>query len=69
LDVSDTSSVLKAALERSYARQALVASKPFDSTEDRRGYLLYRPVVVMEDNPILERDLEQELYTWIVVDE
>jgi hypothetical protein len=68
LDISDTSSVLKDALERSYARQALVASKPFDLIENRRGYLLYRPVVPIEDHAILERDLKRELYTLIVVD-
>ena len=68
LDLSDTSSILKSALERSYAKQRLVASKPFDLMEGRRGYVMYRPVVETPGESIVELAMEQELYTLIVVD-
>lgn len=68
LDLADTSSTLKHALERSYALQTLVASEPFDLIEDRRGYVLYRPIVEVMNNALVELKLEQELYALIVID-
>ena len=68
LDLSDTSSVLKNALEHSYAQQRLVASSPFDLLEGRRGYVMYRPLVDMPSEAMVELALEQELYALIVVD-
>lgn len=44
LDLSDSSSILKDALARSFHQQNYVASRPFELMEGERGYLLYREV-------------------------
>lgn len=67
LDLSDSSSVLKDALERSFDKQTHVASKPFKLIEKNRGYILYREVRTIDIKPRPELVPKQKLYALLVV--
>ena len=68
LDLSESSSILKDALERSFDKQTHVASRPFKLIESNRGYILYREVRSVEVEPRPELIPRQNLYALLVVD-
>jgi len=67
LDLSDSSSILKDALERSFNKRTHVASKPFTLIEGNQGYLLYREVGTSQSTT-LELKPGQEQYALLVID-
>ena len=68
LDLSDSSSILKDALERSFDKQTHVASRPFKLIENNQGYILYRELREVEVEPRPELIPRQNLYALLVVD-
>lgn len=68
LDLSESSSLLKDALQRSFDKRTHVASKPFNLIESNRGYILYREVNPTKDESRLELTPKQKLYALLVVD-
>ncbi|MCK5663202.1 MAG: diguanylate cyclase [Thiotrichaceae bacterium] len=68
LDLSDSSSILKDALERSFDKQTHVASRPFKLIENNQGYILYRELRAVEVESRHELIPRQNLYALLVVD-
>lgn len=68
LDLGETSSLLYDAMRRSFEEKRMVASRPFDLIEDKRGYVMYRPVSTSMQLPVLETSLTHELYALVVVE-
>jgi diguanylate cyclase (GGDEF)-like protein len=68
LDLSDTSSILKDTLERSFDKRTHVASRPFTLIENNQGYILYREVRALNERSQPELEPRQELYALLVVD-
>jgi diguanylate cyclase len=67
LDLSESSSILKDALERSFDKRTHVASRPFTLVEGKKGYLLYREVG-SQQSYTFEAIPRKELYAILVID-